>query len=477
MAKKLVAVGCDFESDVCEVVSLCSDRSLLDWDLVLIVPNIGVFKRNEIDSYQGKISLSDFCSVQLKESGQHWSREIKDAYGSGKSIYVLLDSVDEVYVDSGKRQYSGTGRNRQTTRLVNGYSNYNFFPIDISPVNAKGKRIKLTQYGVDVASDFYNLFEEYFEFHVTIESIGYPLFTTQHGEKTVGTVIKNSKTGGLICLLPYVEFHRDEFYDETEDDWVWNSKGDQFVKKFLSGLVKLDKSLRLGDEKTEIPDWVRSSDYSLPKETKLTEQLLKIDGRIADLTEKKGVILEKLSEAANLKNLLFEKGKPLETSVVEALNVLGFKAENYNDGESEFDVVFEAREGRFIGEVEGKDTKPINVNKLRQLDMNIHEDLTRDDVEEPAKAVLFGNPHRLHPINDRAEPFTKKCVTASNRNGTALVATADLFNVVRSLLEKRDARYAQRCRRAILESVGFVEFPQRLDAKSKKIIKIKESKS
>jgi hypothetical protein len=48
-------------------------------------------------------------------------------------------------------------------------------------------------------------------------------------------------------------------------------------------------------------------------------------------------------------------------------------------------VVFESEEGRLIGEAEGKDNKAINVDKLRQLSMNIHEDIQREEVTTPAK--------------------------------------------------------------------------------------------
>ena len=94
-----------------------------------------------------------------------------------------------------------------------------------------------------------------------------------------------------------------------------------------------------------------------------------------------------------LRGLLFEKGKPLEEAIIEGLRKLGFTAEPFKDDGSEFDVVFESPEGRLIDEAEGKDNKAVNVDKLRQLQMNIHEDLLRDSVAEPAKPVLFGNAH------------------------------------------------------------------------------------
>jgi hypothetical protein len=79
-------------------------------------------------------------------------------------------------------------------------------------------------------------------------------------------------------------------------------------------------------------------------------------------------------------------------------------------------VVFESSEGRLLGEAEGKDTKPINMGNLRQLQMNVLEDLEREEVELPAKVVLPGNGFRLVELSERPEQFTIKCQTASQQN-------------------------------------------------------------
>lgn len=169
--------------------------------------------------------------------------------------------------------------------------------------------------------------------------------------------------------------------------------------------------------------------------------------------------MERLSAAGRLRALLYEKGKPLEEALLEALRLLQFKAAQYKQAESEFDVVFECQEGRLLGEAEGKDTKAINVDKLRQLAMNINEDLLRDDVIEPAKGVLFGNGYRLTSPNGREIQFTEKCISASIPSSTALLATSELFAAVQYLSMQADDEYAKRCREALLTGVGLVTLP------------------
>ena len=74
---------------------------------------------------------------------------------------------------------------------------------------------------------------------------------------------------------------------------------------------------------------------------------------------------------------------------------------------------------RFIGEVEGKDNKAINIDKFSQLERNLNEDFAREGVDQFAKGVLFGNPYRLRSPDNRDDPFTDKCRTAAARRGAA----------------------------------------------------------
>ena len=150
----------------------------------------------------------------------------------------------------------------------------------------------------------------------------------------------------------------------------------------------------------------------------------------------------------------------LEKAVRQVLDLIGFKTQSFDDGESEFDVIFKSKEGRLLGEVEGRDSKAINVGKFSQLLRNIGEDLEKSDVETPAKGVLFGNGYRFIEIEKREELFTKKCITSAEASNFALVKTPDLFYIYNKLSSKKDASYSKKCREAILNSKGIVKFPK-----------------
>jgi hypothetical protein len=227
----------------------------------------------------------------------------------------------------------------------------------------------------------------------------------------------------------------------------------------VAAVVALDKALRSAGEVTPAPPWTDQPQYALGTESALRVQLLHAEQAVEEAQRRKEQIMAELTDAGAYRRLLFEKGKPLENVIIDTLRRFGFAAEAFKNSDSEFDVVFESEEGQFIGEAEGKDSEAVNIKKLRQLSMNIHEDLQRENVTVPAKPVLFGNGYRLLPLSERADPFTEKCRSAAASASTALVFTPDLFPPAQYLLSNPDAEYAKACRQALLSATGRVIVP------------------
>lgn len=475
--KKIISVEAELASNEVEYCKFDSDTSLLDWDIILFKPEIYGLA-NYSDHYQGKPSLYDSSSFRLKERSEHWRREIKDAVESGKTVIVFLTDLYEVFIDTGRREYSGTGRNQKTTRIVGEYNNYQCIPASINAVKTKGSAMRLAPRGAELISSYWKEFEESSRYKVVLSGENIPTcITTKNGEKSVSAIYRSKNSNGALILLPDIEFYDDEFLEEKDEGQVWTKAAEVFSSKIVKAVVSLDKALKNEGESTPEPNWAKEQEYQLSKEAEVRSNLLKVEDKLEKLQEQKGGLLSELRDLGRLRNLLFEKGKPLEYAIIDALTILGFKAAQYKDTESEFDVVFESSEGRLIGEAEGKDNKATNIDKLRQLEMNIHEDLKRDEINEPAKAVLFGNAYRLEPVKDRSDPFTAKCTSAAERSSTALIFTPDLFLIARYLSDKKDARFATRCRKAILNTVGRVGFPDLPETKSTLLSDVAERKT
>ena len=453
--KKILTVGLSLAAEDIEYCPFNSDISLLDWDIIIFNPDIDVFL-SHAELFQGKPCLTDDKSFKLKATCEHWRREIKEAVNNGKNVFVYLSELVEVSVATGEKRTSGTGRNQKVTRIVTEYHNYNCLPIEIHPIKSKGQEIKINAKNSDFLSSYWHEFSSSSKYNVLIAGELSPCLLTKYGDKTVGAVHHSKNSNGSIVFLPDMDFYPANFISE---DGEWTEDADQFSGRFIKAIISMDRVLKSADELTAEPDWAKSEQYKLAQEEKLASELLIIESKLEEVQRKKEFIIDKIRESGRLRDLLFEKGKPLERAILEALELIGFSAENYSDEKSEFDVVFESREGRLIGEAEGKDNKAINIEKLRQLTMNIHEDLEREEISIPAKSVLFGNAYRLSPINERPDPFTDKCKSSAATTSTALVFTPDLFQAALYLSNKKDAKFATKCRLAIFRTVGRVVFP------------------
>lgn len=461
MAKKnILTVGLELASNDAKYATFRSRTSLLDWDIVLFRPEISEFVGTYYESYQGKPCLSDSESFQAKECCEHWRREIKQAIENGKTVLVFLPKLYEVYVDTGERSYSGTGRNQKTTRHVAPLNNYAAIPAKLDPVAANGTAMKLAPKGGEVLGPYWTEFAGVSSYQVVLGATGIPAsILTRTGDKPVGAIYRSKASSGALLLLPDIDFYSKVFFKAKGESQAWSPAGERFASSFISSVVALDSALRTTSDVTPEPSWSAAPEFVLHPEIRLRVELLEAERALEAAQRRKETVAEALGNAGSLRRLLFEKGKPLEAAIIQALQLVGFTAAPFKESGSEFDVVFESAEGRLIGEVEGKDSKPVNIDKLRQLSMNVHEDLQRDEIAAPAKPVLFGNAFRFQAPKERPEPFTDKCHSAAQSSSTALVFTPDLFVVAQHLAGRFDEEYARQARKALLCTIGRVVFP------------------
>jgi len=473
--KKIISIGLIVPSEEIERIDYDQKVSLLDYDIILVNPEIPYSYLAASGEFNGKDSLTDQKSFKFREDLAHLKREIEGALKVGKTVVFYLKADQSVYAATGEMSYSGSGRNRLSQRVVNALSSYSILPSSLKTTNTNGKYMKLHAKAA-LLKDYWKNFEQYSTYEVIIESKDVDvLIQTKTGEKTVGAVASMAGYKGALLLLPFIDISRDEFYYEEEDLSPKDEPGEaedeqenvdgltdlgrRVGKTFLHTILEIDKALHAANHTTPAPDWVTADRYMVGREQELNAQLVQIESQIAVLQVEKSEIEGSLIEEQGLKDLLYGTDKALELAVLKALTIMGFTAQNFADGTYEFDILFEAAEGRLLGEVEGKDSKPINVDKIRQLAMNVQEEFAKSGNDNMAKGVLFGNAHRLTTPDARKEWFTDRCVTGARGSNLALVSTVDLFWVARYLLSSQDEQYASQCRATLVNSVGILSFP------------------
>ncbi len=457
--KTIFSVGFAFPGDAAEHVSFLSDQSLLDADIIVYAPSFR--ECDYLEHYQGKPCLTESSSFRAKQQLTHWRTELLAAVEAGKVVIIYLVRPEEVIVYTGEKQHSGTGRNRQTTNIVTKISSYDAVPLPTKAHGRSGTEIRPAG-DLKYLASYWNEFGQDSAYFATIEGkFTDVLLKTQSGDRIVGAAIRHEK--GAVLLLPPVQFSEEAFteFDEESDTEYWNDEGVAFGCRLASSIVSLVDAFTSDTQITPPPQWTQGSQFRLTEEDAIEKKLTQKTKQVERAIKAKRELEAELERVGELRRLLYEKGKPLEAAILDVLTLFGFAAEPFDDGESEFDAVFVSPEGRFLGEAEGKDKRAINIDKLSQLERNIQEDFARDDVDEYAKGVLFGNASRLEPPAEREDAFTRKCVTGARRLNVALVRTPDLFEPARYLRTNDDAAYAEACRKAIDDANGtVVEFPE-----------------
>ena len=461
--KTIFSVNTEVPGEDILEIDIHSNQTLLDADIILFTPTLkrDWYEYGVHSQYQGKYCLSEHGSFAAVEQTRHWKSEIVTAVKAGKLVVIYLAEPVECIRYTGEKQTSGTGRNQKVTDVVTNISSYDMLPTIDSYSTKTGARIKTTKAG-SVIAPYWDEFSGYSPYRAEIMGeFSEVVLESEVGSRVVGAM-KRSKDGGAILFLPPVDFDKTEFVEEDDDGhYVWTEDGLQAGKRFVAAISSLAEAISENRTITPPPDWTFGDQYRLPSEGHLETKIIQISEELTRLKETKDTLQQELAITGRPRQLLFEKGTPLEDAILESLKLMGFEADGFNDGESEFDAVFSAREGRFIGEAEGRDSKAIGIVKFSQLERNLHEDFSRDEVDKITKGVLFGNGYRLVVPDERSDIFTEKCLTAAKRTGIALVRTPDMFEPTRYLNENpEDKDYAEACRKAIADTEGeIVKFP------------------
>ncbi|RED43677.1 hypothetical protein DFQ10_105277 [Winogradskyella eximia] len=456
--KDIISVGFYLPTKEDDFIELKSNESLSDADLVIFCPNFdnARFSYGHNSSYRGKTSYNLDDSSRIVESAKHWNRELEAYLKCGKNLYILLSPKYEFYIDTGQRRTSGTGRNQKVTNIVDLFSNYKLLPFDLKVHNASGKKMVLQN---DLVKSFYKSFEKELTFQAYLEpSDKYTeLIKTKSLDKLLS--IKFQEFEGEVIVLPYIETDRTDFYNEDDE---WNADALKFGKKLIHSLIEIDKNLSSQEVKSPKPDWLNNEVFELEKAEKTKKLIQKNQSNIEKIRQENQQLESVLKAEESIKDLLFETGKPLEIAVIKALELLGFEAENFDNGVLELDQVITSPEKlRYIGECEGKDNKTIDISKFRQLLDSLNEDFEREEIKEKAFGLLFGNPKRLIPLNERKEFFTQKCINGAEREKIGLIKTVDLFFIAQYLRNNLDKEFQKNCRDAIYNGLGnIIKFPE-----------------
>lgn len=427
------------------------NTALMDYDILIFYSNLFYKLTHKNYSYE------DYRGGNLK-----WLKKISDFLFSKKNIFIFATKPISLK--------SKTAHN--PTRTYNIYTSDIFDTIlQFTNKNVESGKIVLKKAN-SILDNFYNRFEKLLEYHifyekvifndtlfkdtrpirVTINSQSIDIFTGKDTNKILSSIIKIENIGNIL-LLPQVVLEKNEEFEKDFND-------------LLNIIVEIDKNLKnINNPK---PQWLESNEnYSINISENIKSELANIDEKINKLNENKEELNQNLEKEEQIKDLLFENGKPLENAIIEALRILDYEAENKYIGNNEIDILATSPEGDiFCCEAEGKDNKAIDIAKFRQLLDHIAIYKEHIEYKSNVNGILFGNAYRNEELENRPEEyFTEHCLQGSMSNNFILIKTTDLFFAVRNIKNCNDnikiEEYKKKCREAILNSKGkIVVFPK-----------------
>jgi len=423
---KIITVGFYIKLDNILNISMNSNDSLLDGDIIIINPgNIEWINEENKHKYGGK-NLINIINNK--------ARELSTLLKYGKIIIVFLSPV---YKFKSKKNF-----NEYIT-----ISNYDFLPrplISLHYYINEGMGSIIKNYSQEYLSDIYKSYKGNFKYCAYISEriekennyIKKYLFKDfilrNKTDNLVGFAINIDK--GDIFFIPYISSN-----DNPE--------------RIVDVVIKMCRPFLEKDLKTPEPEWCKDKKFVIFGENNLENKIKKQNNRINVLNKKVDELILQKTNLTDFRKLLYEKGPQLERVVRRAFEVIGFNVSRFEKEDMEHDIIMESEEGRIIGEIEGKDNDAIHINKLDQLSRVVDEDFKNKGLYP--EGILIGNAYRMKLTKERKKTFHEKVIISAKRKNIGLISTVELFNAVKKILfSPNDNKLKKEFRLQIFNSLG-----------------------
>lgn len=438
--------------------SFTGDTSVFDFDVVIWDPArsfesyMGPYGQSH---YQGLPSLHENVSVRLRADISRRRAEFAEFVNAGRTLIITMCPPQECYIDTGERQFSGTGRNRVTTHIVSKIDMLSAIPIkDLEVVRGRGNRITYVGDGSIVRLlRKYSQYVEYTAFMPASPVQAYAYVTET--ERAVGATQQSPNNGHLI-LLPRIDLknHGLEFNDDDsesgsgetepdEDASEWVDVAPDFQADLLAAVSQLT-----GEATISRPAW--ADQFLTDQQQKLRDEISAQQDAIEQSRARLAALQLTDQQLAGRDQLYLGSGPTLEAQVEELLTLLGGETTTPEGNRADLRVTFP--EGNAVVEVKGV-TKTAAEKHAAQLEKWVSDDHAENDVLP--KGILAVNTWREIPLDERTgDDFPAQMLPYCTNRNHCLVTGLQLF-VMRTQVEA-NPDHATEARRALLETTGVL---------------------
>ncbi|ROS38409.1 hypothetical protein [Amycolatopsis thermoflava] len=423
-----------------DITEFHSHQSIFDFDVAFWDPPNSAHElaRTSFEFYQGASLLSENLSAAIPGHISRRRSEFRSFLELGRTLVVFAGAHTQLCRDTGKRNYSGTGKNRVTTRLVEPVSLLDTLPVSCEFTPSSGTAIEVKDQRF---SSVYQETKRRWSYRAILEGeITHPLAVIRGTDKPLGAIYKFANQGMLI-ILP--DFQGPAELDDEEVEFE-SIPYDEYAGKLIGWVA----SLR-GDSDARIPDWMQH--WSFPEQVARRQAL-------RDLQEDVDKILQKMEELKSAdaeedawKILATGSGNALEIQAQKAFEALGFEVQESKPGRSDLRMRYD--ETAIVAEVKGV-KKSATEGHAAQLEKWVAEEISAGRGQP--KAILIVNAWREKPLDERSDPvFPDQMLPYSEARGHCLVSGLQLLNMARIALEQPEERAA--LARKLLNTVGVMQ--------------------
>ncbi|WP_280263590.1 hypothetical protein [Nocardia abscessus] len=457
---RLLAIDYGWSYSPAEFVRFEDSTSVYDFDVVIWDP-APIAKRMAASTYgnqyRGLPSLGAKATKILVDAVVRRSNEFDDFLKSGKSLFVIARPGQKFYIDTGERTYSGTGRNRHTTTIVDLLDIWETVPLPVSFSAASGTKMSVLESGP--AQDLLRGLKDSVHYEAVVSLEGaVPVSCISGTSKYVAVSFRNEQ-GGHFVALPVPNF-LDSVVVASDDERVEEegeeggeaelSEDDKLALKFQANLLAAASQLATsGDE--GLPDWAVAID--LEGVADLRASLSRKNAELTTLEKEIEEIESELREIEDRKYLISGYGRKLELEVRKVLELLGATVDEPDPGRDDWIANFP--EGVAVVEVKGL-AKSAAEKNAAQLEKWVS--LYYEKHEIKPKGILVVNAWRDLPLEERVRPnFPAQMIPYATQRNHCLLTGLQLMNIQENLL-KNPERIAE-VRNSILGTDGvFPDF-------------------
>ncbi len=445
---KTLMIDCDYPIENAIQVSFDSPVSCFDYDIIMWdVGGTHLEYKDRSTSYQGLPSLSDANSLTLLKAMERRRKEFAEILSMGRAVIIFPSVEASVYIATGEKRVSGTGKNAKTTRIVKDFSLYNALPFKLETTAANGLAVE------PVGAQFSTLWRAtrgYWLYHCILDTFpGEQVARIANTDKVIGS-IQRSKEGGLLAILPEPYWEEESYEEEDISEPPTASAGNGLDDhNSTPELLHAWVCEQMSGEAEKAPAWLAS--YTFPQEDVITEERLELQEQMELILTQIDAVKARQESEDRWKRLIYTQGETLEKEVTRALSELGFTMLPSIPGRA--DIRAEVNGKRVVIEVKGL-AKSAAEKNAAQLEKWVSEETIAGDASD-CKPVLIVNAWRGHDLDERTQAaFPDQMLAYCKNRGHCLITTSQLLAMVRTALDDPASR--EGIRAEILSTVGPV---------------------